>query len=153
MLYVTEHLVLPILRDRRPDVAAQPRAITDAIARTVGALQDMWAARRDADLEAIFGTGRFFQSRREIYYDTDNIVERQNERIRLCDACSGWRSIQSEALHAFSGRTVRIGAVVVPRRACRQCRLDGQGELEQLSAHVRAGRLNLTYVQDIEGDS
>jgi hypothetical protein len=139
--------------DWRPDVVAQPREISNAIARTVAALQDMWASRRDADLEAIFGAGQFFRRRRDIYYDTDNIAERQNERIRLCEACSGWRSIQSEALHAFSGRTVRIGVVIIPRQACRQCRMDAQGELERLSAEVRAGRLNLTYLQDIAGDS
>ena len=139
--------------DWRPDVVAQPREISSAIARTVAALQDMWASRRDADLEAMFGAGQFFRRRRDIYYDTDNIAERQNERIRLCEACSGWRSIQSEALRAFSGRIVRVGAVVIPRQACRQCRMDAQGELERLSAEVRAGRLNLTYLQDIAGDS
>lgn len=139
--------------DWRPDIAREPRAITDAIIRTVDALQDMWATRRDADLEAIFGAGQFFQRRREIYYDTDNIIEQQNERIRLCNACSGWRSIQSEALHAFSGRTVRIDAVIIPRQACSHCRQDALGEFERLSALKRAGRTNLVHLQDIEGDS
>ena len=139
--------------DWPPDSATQPQAVTDAIARTVTALQGLWATRREADLEAIFGAGQFFQRRRDIYYDTDNIMERQSEQIRLCNTCSGWRSIRSEALHAFSGRAVRIGAVIIPRRACRQCRLDAQGEFEQLSALWRAGRLNLTCLQDIEADS
>ena len=139
--------------DWRPDSATQPQAVTDAIARTVAALQGLWATRREADLEAIFGARQFFQRRRDIYYDTDNIMERQSEQIRLCNTCSGWRSIRSEALHAFSGRAVRIGAVIIPRRACRQCRLDAQGEFEQLSTLRRAGHLNLTYLQDIEADS
>jgi acetoin utilization deacetylase AcuC-like enzyme len=140
--------------DWQPEVAAESREVGYAIARTVETLQDMWSARRDADLEAIFGSGRFFHRRREIYYDTDNIAERQTEQIRLCGgACSGWRSIRSEALHAFTGRTVRIGAVIVPRRACAQCRRDAQGEFEQMSADARAGCLDFAYLQDIEGNA
>lgn len=140
--------------DWQPELATQSREVSDTIARRVAALQEMWSTRRDADLEAIFGSGRFFQRCREIYYDTDNIAERQTERIRLCGgACSGWRSIRSEGLHAFTGRTARIGAVIVPRHACGQCRSEAQDEFEQVSAQARAGRLDLAYLQDVEGDA
>jgi acetoin utilization deacetylase AcuC-like enzyme len=53
---------------------------------------------------------------RNIFYDTDNIHETQQEIISLCDRCAGALRIDSA-----SNRRVNILAIHIPRRACSEC--------------------------------
>ena len=41
------------------------------------------------DSKQIFGTGEFFTRQRPIYYDTDQIVEKQHEQISAPSALVG----------------------------------------------------------------
>lgn len=54
---------------------------------------------------------------REIYYDTDNLLERQVEEIRICELCAGALRIESHVM----GKE-RICAIVIPRKACDDCK-------------------------------
>ncbi|HYA41770.1 MAG TPA: histone deacetylase [Syntrophobacteraceae bacterium] len=57
---------------------------------------------------------------RRIFYDTDMIMETQEETIRVCPDCSGLLTIDSQS---DGGR--RIFAVHIPRKACNECREAG----------------------------
>jgi acetoin utilization deacetylase AcuC-like enzyme len=64
--------------------------------------------------------GRYFVRERDIYYDTENITEKQREELKDCDACSGIRIIQS--------RTRRTGAclgIELPFNCCPDCERQG----------------------------
>ena len=58
----------------------------------------------------------FAQRSRDIFYDTDSIMEQQKEKIRICTQCAGALRIDTS-----SDRWGRILAVHIPRKACDKC--------------------------------
>ncbi len=79
----------------------------------------------------------FWVRSRHIFYDTDMLREGQTERIRLCDACQGWMSVETA-----SERVEKSLCVHIPRHACRRCREEAlkaveEGEKNRRYAHVR----------------
>ncbi|MDM8525930.1 histone deacetylase [Desulfococcaceae bacterium HSG8] len=57
---------------------------------------------------------------RRIFYDTDSIIEKQKETIRICNDCGGAIRIDSS-----SDRGNQVLAVHIPRKACKACREKG----------------------------
>jgi acetoin utilization deacetylase AcuC-like enzyme len=76
---------------------------------------------------------------RNIFYDTDQIMENQREVLRICPNCAGMLAIDSST---DGGR--RIYAVHIPRKACRECRETGYKLYD--SAEIR--RYNHVFLQD-----
>ena len=62
-------------------------------------------------------TKEFAERERNIFYDTDNILETQWEKLRVCPDCSGVLGIDSETDRGYG-----IYAVHIPRKACNACR-------------------------------
>src|SRR5690606_2765436 len=67
--------------DWLPDSSRQPQHVMEIIRQTVDQVRKLWDQRQQVDLRQIFGTGEFFTRQRPIYYDTDQIVEKQHEQI------------------------------------------------------------------------
>jgi acetoin utilization deacetylase AcuC-like enzyme len=135
---------------REPEAAPleAPAVNLEAARRMVGFLRERWERRREADLDRMFGPGPVFKRERRIYYDTEQIEERQQEQIRRCDACSGYRVIISSAPKPFR-RGNRIGAVIIPWHACNRCRNEAETAWDRLRAD---GRLEYAYLQDVAAD-
>lgn len=125
-----------------------PQTVKEIVRRTVGYLQETWENRHKADLDKIFGPGPFFARRSRIYYDTDEIMEEQQEEIKRYDACSGYRVVISAAAKMYRpGR--RIAAVLTPWHACQRCRAEALEAYEKL----QPGRdLEYVYFQDVMED-
>ena len=122
--------------------------ISEYIRKMVDQLWQLWRTRKDVDLEKIFGRGPFYTRRRQIYYDTDNIMEEQVEKIKLCSACSGWRVIHSGAARGMGGglgRATVIAAVLLPWHVCEDCRRE-RAEFKG----PKSGRFRYVYLQDVE---
>ncbi len=99
-----------------PERLQQSPTVTRSIQRTGEQVLSNW--RRRDSIMALVQKGQSFSERtRSIYYDTDNITEKQFETLRICSECSGVYKIDSSA---DGGR--RILAVHVPRNACPRCR-------------------------------
>ena len=79
------------------------------------------------------------QRRRNIFYDTDQILEAQEETLRLCDRCNGVLGIDSR-----TDRGNHIYAVMIPRKACKECCELGYEWFD--SADHR--KYNITFLQD-----
>ncbi|OQX25290.1 MAG: histone deacetylase [Desulfobacteraceae bacterium IS3] len=75
----------------------------------------VWQGREVLKQE-LRGKKTFAERSRSIFYDTDNIREKQDETIRICDECAGALRIDSS-----SDRGNRILAVHIPARACKNC--------------------------------
>ncbi|MGD8400127.1 MAG: histone deacetylase [Bacillota bacterium] len=137
-----------MVREPEARPAVKFGAVPEVVRHTVGALQETWRRRREVDLKRIFGSGPYFERSRRIYYDTDVIVEEQQERIRRCDACSGYRIVFSVAdKRRHSGRC--IGAVLLPWHVCNRCRAEAEDAWEQLG---RQAELEYVYLQDVAAD-
>ncbi|MEG2004501.1 MAG: histone deacetylase, partial [Bilophila sp.] len=77
--------------------------------------------------------GAWWCRERAIYYDTDDLHERQRERIRLCPDCAGLTCIETA-----SRRTAESLCLLLPRAACPACR-------ELARATEAAGRTSGRY--------
>ncbi len=131
-----------------PGPAEAPAAVKEAVRRNVGFLQEVWQRRRKIDLDEVFGPGPFYKRQRHIYYDTDEILEKQQEEIRRCEECSGYRVIISAAAKQRRAGKM-VAAVIIPWHACKSCRKGAEEAFERLK---REGQLELVYLQDVEKD-
>jgi len=124
--------------DFNPGRLKQSVSITDKIKKTTDIINIYWN-RRD-ELRQKEGTPGDFQVRhREIFYDTDNIFERQKEKIRICQDCGGSFQIDSKAT---SGNNI-LG-VHIPVNACQSCIEQGYEFFDQADKD----KFNKIFLQD-----
>jgi len=98
-----------------PDKLHQPSEIDNWLKSLHERTMETWA-KRDQLLETALGGNEFSERSKRIFYDTDGILENQNEVLRVCQDCSGVFRIESS-----SDRGKKILAVHVPRNACKIC--------------------------------
>ncbi len=123
-------VVEPDLKDStQPDFSAEA---SDSLKKTVEKLQQKWQKRQQTITGQEFSRqGEFFHREKSIHYDTDNIREKQQEDVRICDSCPGYIEIVSRASSgAFSRR--RIKAFSLPHRCCADCRQEAEKKYQQL---------------------
>jgi len=139
---------------REPDYrAAQLKDNPERVARVermVEQLLNIWATRKNIDTEKIFGSGPFYQRRRQIYYDTDYIEEEQQERVRICPSCPGYLTIDSRADRGY-GPPVRVFCISVPFAACPACQAEAYDAYVQ--AREKMNQYSLVYLQDKSTDT
>jgi acetoin utilization deacetylase AcuC-like enzyme len=107
----------------------QSAAVTDQVKRVCDEVGELWQQRSEADLEQIFGSADFFQRQRQIYYDTDNIYESQQEYIRLCGDCSGWRMMYTRSSRAREP----VAIVLTPWICCTRCQTEARRQYQEVS--------------------
>lgn len=120
-------------RDYRP----QREDITRYIEREVSELKSLFL--KSPFKRSGYQPGEIAERKRNIYYDTDGIRERQHEKLRCCKTCAGAISIEST-----SSRGYHILAVHIPREACGPCRKTGRAWFEDGCR----GRFDVVYLQD-----
>jgi acetoin utilization deacetylase AcuC-like enzyme len=99
-----------------PERLRQKPEISRWIQRTGDQILSNWR-QRDKIRSQVQDNQKFAERTRSIYYDTDNITEKQAETISVCSDCAGVLQIDSST---DSGR--RILAVHIPIRACSHCK-------------------------------
>jgi len=120
-------------KDYRP----QSPDVTRHIEKLVEALKELFL--RGGLKKKTYDEGQIVERKRDIFYDTDGIQERQNERIRCCSRCAGAFAVSSTA---STGQ--HIMGVHIPMEACPACRKSG---LEWFDA-ARKGAFRYVYLQD-----
>lgn len=85
----------------------------------------------------------FMERSRNIMYDTDGIYEKQIEKIRICDDCSGVIRIDSS-----SDRGKHILGVHIPINSCKRCNQIGKMWYEE----AKGGHFNHVFLQDRQKD-
>jgi hypothetical protein len=95
-------------------------------------------------------SGEFYEDKKEIYYDTDNIRESRQERVRLCQRCSGYQLITSSAIYAH-GNQRTVFAVAIPQQACEACQDEARKHYRE-QIEVPQG-LHSVYLQDKPRDN
>jgi len=87
--------------------------------------------------------GDIVRRTQNVYYDTDNIQETQNERIRTCSDCAGALAIESKASTGY-----HILGVHIPMGACPKCRATGY---EWFETGSKGKTFDRVYLQDRPG--
>jgi acetoin utilization deacetylase AcuC-like enzyme len=101
--------------DYHPGRIRQSADITHYIEKLAVTVGNHWKKSREAR-ESQRNTRQLAERQRSIFYDTDNILETQKERIRVCPDCGGALSIDS-----WTDTGYHIYAVHIPRKACKAC--------------------------------
>lgn len=121
--------------------AKQSSAITSQISKICHQVIQQWETRGKANLKEIFGVTDFYERQRQIYYDTDNIHETQQEFIRLCSECAGFRVIYTGSTRVS---TLAV-AVLIPWKPCSRCLSDSENLYHSL---VQEGKFEQVIWQD-----
>jgi acetoin utilization deacetylase AcuC-like enzyme len=102
--------------DYDPAALRQASRVTEAVEKVSEAVMGRWENRKD--LQEAMRSGRQYSDRaRNVFYDTEMLMEQQKERVRVCDDCAGAVRIDSA-----SDRNWRVLCVQIPRKACAACR-------------------------------
>lgn len=128
--------------DYNPARVRQTPEVTRWVEKTCDKVLENWQRRRYLG-ELYRADHSFMERNRNIYYDTDNIHEHQNETVRVCENCGGALRIDSSA----RGKK-HVLAVHIPRNACAACQSQGRGWYEE--ADVAA--YDKVYLQDRSRD-
>jgi acetoin utilization deacetylase AcuC-like enzyme len=133
---------LPYDHVREPDfdqaALKQPADISRYIEKLVGHIRNQWDNRQSMK-DKIVGSAIYIKRNKNIYYDTDNIREQQEEIVRICNDCGGLVTIDSRA---DTGR--RIFAVIIPAAGCPACRQEG----EEIYRKTDKSKYHIIYLQD-----
>lgn len=101
--------------DYDPDKLRQTDDITEYIKQISEHVYKQWRNKEELG-HKLFKGKDWVKSNRRIYYDTDNIMEKQTQSFKVCNKCSGLNTIESR-----NNRGHRIFAITIPRKACSAC--------------------------------
>jgi len=139
---------------REPDYPrgglSEPAGIRPYLKELIEHLWSLWR-RRGSIMDGSFRReGDFYRRSRSIYYDTDQIREYQEERVRHCSGCPGYTLLSSRARRP--GREeVAIYAVSIPWQACPRCQDEAREEYDRAVSSPGAHRY--LYLQDKPRDT
>lgn len=125
--------------DYNPERLKQSQIITDRIKKTSDTINSYFEKRHEMR-EKAGRHGEIHTRDREIFYDTDNIFERQIEKVRVCRDCGGCFEIDSKATRGH-----HILAVHIPMNACNECIEAGYAMFEKAQTANRYAKI---YLQD-----
>jgi acetoin utilization deacetylase AcuC-like enzyme len=129
--------------DYNPKELYQSQQLTEAVEKTCERVMETWHRRREYT-EALHAKKGSNQRQRRIFYDTDNIMENQDETIRVCYDCAGALRIDSS-----SDNLKRILGVHIPRKACPACQEQGHQWFDE----ARADDFDHIFLQDRPNDT
>ncbi|WP_073092296.1 histone deacetylase family protein [Thermosyntropha lipolytica] len=87
---------------------------------------------------------RFYVEQKSIFYDTEYLYEMQNNKLRLCPECQGYRVIESTARHR-DGITYNVGCISIPVNCCRNCHDEARAVYIDMQEKAR---YDMVYLQD-----
>ncbi|MDD2433228.1 MAG: histone deacetylase [Clostridia bacterium] len=98
--------------------------------------------------EELFATKIFYTNSRQLYYDTDNIREQQQEYVHYCPDCPGIYQVISQSNRSY-GRNYSIKGTSIPIYACSICQEKGY---EMWARDKKDKMYDLYYLQDKKND-
>nr|WP_330219188.1 histone deacetylase [Moorella mulderi] len=129
--------------DYSPARVAQSPRVSDYIARLCDETYQAWQQRETLRAEYVRDK-KEISRRRHIYYDTEGLMETQEETTLVCDTCGGLTWIDSR-----TDRGRHILAIFIPRNACPRCQEEGHALFERASAGAYRDGI---YLQDRVAD-
>jgi acetoin utilization deacetylase AcuC-like enzyme len=135
--------------DYQPGRMKENAELAAKVRQMINQTYEIWKNRDSVDIEKLFGSGRFYQRKKHIYYDTDHIDEEQVESVRLCHSCPGFITIDSQANYGY-GRLARAYCISVPFNACSSCQAEAYDAYEE---EKRQPHYQFVYMQNKSTDT
>ncbi len=120
----------------------------DYIKKMVAQQWKAYKNREDTIAENRRKSGDFVNYHKSIFYDTEYIYEDQNNSLRICQKCGGFRIIESRAQQR-TGEHFQVFCVSIPANACRQCQEEGRYAYQEM---IKKRPFDLLYLQDRAND-
>ncbi|WP_258360431.1 histone deacetylase family protein [Moorella sulfitireducens] len=114
--------------DYSPAKVSQSPRVGDYIARLCEETYRAWQ-QRDALRVEFVRDKKEISRRRQIYYDTEGLMETQEETTLVCDACGGLTWIDSR-----TDLGSHVLAIFISRDACPRCREEGHALFDRVSS-------------------
>ena len=127
--------------DYHPEKLQQSSQITDYIKKLRDEVLEIWM-RGPEKIKKNRENKEYETRNRSIFYDTDNLLEKQSERIRVCPDCSGVYEIDS-----YTDRGGHIFAIHIPISACKACQKLGYEWFDKAS-----NKFDRIFLQDRKQD-
>ena len=105
--------------DYNKEKLKQAKDITDYIKQVCNIVYKKWRNKEELWLKDIKGKD-YIQNQRQVYYDTDGIMEKQVQNFKVCNKCSGVNTIDSRSDTGY-----HIFAITIPRDSCSNCLDEG----------------------------
>ena len=121
----------------------QSPKITEYIKRLCENIHNRWKQKEQIAQEVLKGRDYIIRER-QVYYDTDGIMEYQTQRFKICKRCSGVNTIES-----ISDRGMPIFAVTIPLDACSSCIDEGYSTYKKADVQ----KYFKVYLQDRPSDT
>ncbi len=115
------------------------------VQKMVENMLSVWENKDNIDIASKFGSGKFYQIKKDIYYDTDYIEETQIEKVRICGNCPGYLAIESKATRDY-GHFATLMAISIPMDSCSQCFNEAYTLYDEKI--MAQGKYNLVMLQD-----
>lgn len=87
---------------------------------------------------------RFYVEQKSIFYDTEYLYEIQNNKLRICPRCQGYRMIDSQARHR-NGINYRVYCISIPVNCCAGCHEEGIAAYKDIKEN---SLYDMVYLQD-----
>jgi acetoin utilization deacetylase AcuC-like enzyme len=132
---------------REPDydeeALQQTKRTTEYIKKLSHLVYSRWQNREKLWAEDIKGKD-LISLERQVYYDTDGILENQTQTFISCDKCSGISTIDSQSDGGY-----HIYAITIPRDGCPRCVDRGH----KIYKDISSGNYTNIYLQDRVNDA
>lgn len=132
-------------RVREPDYdkekLRQSKEITEYIKKVSHTVYNLWKTKDDLYIKNIRGNN-YIEQKKQIYYDTDSIMEKQVQKFKVCNKCCGVDMIDSSSDTGY-----HIFAITIPRDACTRCIDEGHNLYKNTSY-----KYTNVYLQDRAND-
>lgn len=87
---------------------------------------------------------RFYTEQKSIFYDTEYLYEMQNNKLRLCSECQGYRLIDSKCRHR-DGVVYSVYCISIPVNCCPGCHKEALAVYKEMKEN---GLYDMVYLQD-----
>jgi hypothetical protein len=135
--------------DYYPGRFKEPDKNMDYIRRLVNTQLHNYRTREEHVADNRKKHGSVYTNYERIFYDTDYIHEEQSQRLKLCQHCHGYRTIDSSAQHR-NGHLYRVFCVSIPIYACSSCQAEGRQAYQDMLN--KGSAYDYIYLQDKADD-
>lgn len=136
--------------DLQPGALKMSPSTKERVHEVVRDLQEIWANRKELARKRKEEVGAYYENNKRIYYDTDQIEERQTERVKMCADCAGYLKISSSAEKMWNNQ--RIIGISIPLYACPACQKEARDVFLKEKEQAKP-TTDVIYLQDKPNDT